>query len=131
MDKKEIEQLLNATIEAHHAYGETKQARKKWLENHLEPEYKHAYESIDDFLRFEDEYQSFNDRYDEVCNEFSLAIKIRDSVKKQFDLHLPSLVWFKVGDHGVGLGYDEEYRTFIMVEPWSDNMPELDHTEEK
>ncbi len=128
MKKEQVEQLLNGAIAAYHAHEEAKKTFRKWNDRYRELEPKDAYELIDEFLQFAHEEQSYKVEYDKEVEKVDQARTALWKARDRFNGRLPALVWFKVGDCGVGIGFEASWEAYISVEPWSDEMPKLDHT---
>ena len=56
------------------------------------------------------------------------AVRLRE-LQRVFTKHLPSGVWFRHGDVGIGIAHTNwgGSSSYFLVEPWQDEMPSLDH----
>lgn len=126
MKKKQIRGLLDKAISAYYHHDYARETFWAWRREHPEPEYKGAYELIDDFLQFEHERQAYKAKRTELVNRLDQEVYCLAAVRDEFHSKLPAKVWFRVETIGIGLAFKYGQGYFIQIEPWSDKMPKLE-----
>ena len=106
-----------------------REASEKMEALEKKPSIKRQYENIEDYTTDAQALEDWKQKAAAIKNEKQAAeAKIR-AIKSEIMKILPSEIWFKHGDIGIGISYTNwggnNYN--IEVKPWQEKMPSLDH----
>jgi hypothetical protein len=125
-----ITELFDQAVALTQRYAEVCEAQEAFEKGAQPPERKSQYESLDEYaahLQAQREYQREKNDLAAARHNASRAL---DDLASEILKFLPSKVWFRHGDVGVGISYTNWGGNHygVKVAPWQEDMLSLDHT---
>jgi len=125
----EISELFDEVIAASNAYEVALDAVSDFIEANEKPTFKKSYESYDDYAKDVSAKNEYLLKLEQLQAERSLAADRIKQLEAKLRKLIPQETWFKHGDVGIGLGFSNwgGNHTYVVVKPWQEKMPSLDH----